>query len=380
MEARARELFGASIDLSVYSPVGALVQLMAWNLSQSWELAEKVYYSLYIDTADGVHLDRLVRIGSLSRLPAQRSTVTVTFTGTNDTIIPAGYIIETPQGVKFQTSESGTISGGSIDLACISVSAGANSAVPSNSITEIITPIEGLSSITNASASTGAADIEQDHQLRLRYKEGGGSGGGSSVFALRRALQNQIPDINQIRIFENASKVTDSESRPPNSIEVVALSGLSSEIARVIFENKPAGIETVGNIEQTVISEDGQAFTVKFSRPTSVDIFLIVNVTSNAAWQNGQEDEVREAIIKYIGGVYSGTIAGEPVSIAYNGLGIGEDVLFWKLVSSLDDVVGIEDVEILLGKTDPPTLSNNIDILGAEIARTENANIEVNVT
>ena len=75
-EVKAKELFGSTGNLSVRSPLGIFLRIFAWFAGLTWQLAEDVYNSGFIDTAVGVSLARLgAFIASRSpATPVRRST------------------------------------------------------------------------------------------------------------------------------------------------------------------------------------------------------------------------------------------------------------------------------------------------------------------
>lgn len=89
-------------------------------------------------------------------LNGTNSTVTVTFTGTPTTSIPAGTIIaENASGYQNEFITNTTVvigGGGTVSVACTAASTGLVIAPP-GTITLIITPVSGVSSVTNASAA-----------------------------------------------------------------------------------------------------------------------------------------------------------------------------------------------------------------------------------
>ena len=48
-EVKAKELFGSTVNLSVRSPLGIFLRIFAWFAGLTWQLAEDVYNSGFID-------------------------------------------------------------------------------------------------------------------------------------------------------------------------------------------------------------------------------------------------------------------------------------------------------------------------------------------
>ena len=76
-EVKAKELFGSTVNLSVRSPLGIFLRIFAWFAGLTWQLAEDVYNSGFIDTADRQHHDHWRRrcddLRRLHRAGAQQS-------------------------------------------------------------------------------------------------------------------------------------------------------------------------------------------------------------------------------------------------------------------------------------------------------------------
>lgn len=111
----------------------------------------------------------------LTRKPAEKAIGQVTFTGSNGTVIPAGTRVATPassdtSSIEFETKAEVTIGAtGNITADIIAVEAGANGNVPSGAISILVTPVPGVTGVTNVSATSHGLDIEDDISLLGRY-------------------------------------------------------------------------------------------------------------------------------------------------------------------------------------------------------------------
>lgn len=95
---------------------------------------------------------------------------TGSLTATGNGTITTGDLFQTESGLKFEASETKTISGsGTFAIRC--VEAGAVGNVPVNSIIVIPVSIAGISSVTNANATTGGYDKETKESIIERYLE-----------------------------------------------------------------------------------------------------------------------------------------------------------------------------------------------------------------
>ena len=91
-EDKARDLFGEDIDISINSPVGLFVQLLSWQSNLIWQEMEKTYYANWLDTAEGVNLEKIVALGGLVRKEPQKAIIQdQVFFGDQGTEIPMSF-------------------------------------------------------------------------------------------------------------------------------------------------------------------------------------------------------------------------------------------------------------------------------------------------
>lgn len=131
------------------------------------------------------------------RKPAAPAEVVLTVTGTQGTYIPAGFRFATPTigdvpGVEFATNEDAIIpASGTIDIPAIAVEAGTIGNVPAGTISLQSQPKDGISSVNNAEAASGGADIEsnEDYRQRILEKKQRNPGSGSKYDYIRWAKE-----------------------------------------------------------------------------------------------------------------------------------------------------------------------------------------------
>ena len=372
---KAKELFGADVDLSEFGTVGIFNQLMSKALGDSWEDFEDLYASMFLDTSEGVSLDRVCALGGLSRRSATKALVVMNISGT-DVEVPLGFLIQTPQNIQFETIGSGVAVASGVNVTSRAVVPGTAGVVPALTITEIVNPVSGITEVRNLLASSGGLDIEADYEFRQRYKDRSVAG-GSSVPAILDALLN-IEDVITAHVYENNTDVTDGEGLPPHSIYcVVAGSATDIEISEAIFNSKPAGIQTYGASEAYVTDENGDTHLIRWGVPATIFINVIVNITSNAEWVAANVDAVKTATVKAIGGI--DTING--IATEYPGLGVGIDVRVWKIIAEFDNISGIETTPVIYIAFYPttPTVGNKLTINANEVARVDTNYVTVNI-
>jgi len=125
-------------------------------------------------TATDEYLEAWAALKGVYRNPATRATGTITFSGTNGTVLPNGTPVARGDGRTYKTTADGTVSGGTVTVPAQAdadttglTGAWGNCAVGTSFSLGIAVAGIGASG-TAATAFTGGADIETDDSLRSR--------------------------------------------------------------------------------------------------------------------------------------------------------------------------------------------------------------------
>lgn len=329
--AQSAEYFGSTIDLSDESPLGAEVKLMAYALGKQWQLAEDIYYSFDIDSAEGVVLNRLTKLGLVEKKDEQYSTGYLKFSGDPLKPISKGTQAETEQGTIFETTEYiETDAEGNALVAAQCLTSGAAGNVSAGSITKIKTPVADITSVTNLTSFVGGRAAESDYELRTRY-DSNQLASGSSINAIKAEVLN-IQDVVKAEGYENTENFENENGLPAGSIEIIALGGNEDSIAKIILSHKPAGINTFGNVSRSVIDSSGRSHTIRFSRPEELTCYVKYVLSINSNFDEDSVPAIKSAAADYI-----------------NNLTIAAPAYGWKLGNLLQSYEGIENVRAYLG-------------------------------
>jgi uncharacterized phage protein gp47/JayE len=366
MKAEAQVQFGNDIDLSATSPLLMFINVVAAEQALLWQQLEEAYYAGYLDSASGTNLDNIIVLLGFVRRAAIKATGSVTFTGTNGTVIPANSEIQTAGSspVVFKTDAVATISGTTAAVNITAKVAGAAGNVAANTISVMTAPISGISAVNNSAIISGGVDVETDEQFRNRFKLSLSTSGAATVDAIRAGVIG-VTGVTSCSMEENDT-VTDntgSGGLPPKSFRVSVLGGTDNAVAQGIFDNKPAGIQSYGTSSGTATANDGTTYTINFRRPTDVQIYVDVVLTTGATFPTDGLTQVETAIISYIGGT-------DANAVLHLGLGIGDDVIFNEVVSAVMGIEGVLDAVVKTAKTATPTGTTNIVIAATEKAGT----------
>lgn len=370
IEADLRADLGASLNLTATSVFGQIIGTFSDRLADAHQLLQAVYRSFHPDSASGDALENVVSITGATRLPATKSTFSSNNTPANPltvnldagTTLPVGRIVRVPGGPRFVTTEEVTNSGGS--PANISVDAEAENlgAVVANTgtVTEIVTPVSGWNSVTNAADALTGREIETDAALRLRREQLLRVQGAATIEAIRADVLD-VDGVAQAIVFNNPTSLTDGDGIPPHAFEVVVLGGEDQDLWDAIWSTSPAGIESHGDEDGTVTDSQGFVQTVKFSRPTPVEIWVLIELDADDTYPVDGDDQVAEAI----------ATLGDSFLI-------GQDVVTSQLYASIFSIQGVIDVtKLWIGLTDPPTVGNNLTIATRELAVFDTVRVSV---
>jgi uncharacterized phage protein gp47/JayE len=301
---KARTIFGEGVDLSVYSPIGLFVKMLSWNTNILWQELEHVYYSNWLETAEGVSLDRIVSLGGLQREPAKHAIIhDVKFSGKEDTEIEEGFEVQTKEEVKFRTMSSGTISG--IKLSCNLVAGDKKITVTEGSLSELSEKMlvygdgipdetridsideEGNEIMLTKPADTGGNNVKLTFDpkafIHCRAVEAGPGGAvvANSVTDIGTPLEGLDEVINENPSIGAMDIETDSALRKRYKTEGVENTGSSVDAIR-------SALLKVEDIVSVVVQENITLYEVNGMLPKSVECMV----------QGGRDEDVALAIFE----------------------------------------------------------------------------------
>lgn len=362
---QARTIFGSDINLAEDTQDGQLIAIFAKSLHDVNSQAIATYASFSPKTATGVALDNCVAVNGISRQKATASQVDLRLVGQAGTIITNGVVVDAfdrrwllPSTVTIPVS-------GEVIVTATAEEVGAIEAAP-GSITKIGTPTMGWQTVSNPSSATPGVAVETDNQLRARQSQSTALPSISLWEGIISSLLN-VPGVARVAGVKNDTNIVDGNGIPGHTIAMIVDGGSADEIGKTIFLKKGEGTGTHGSIETTYIDTFGYPNTVRFSRPTIVDIFAKLKIVPASDYISSVADEVKQRIVDYV-----------------NGLEIGESVNVGRvLAAAIMQCPGVDDrfsvSEITLGKSAGSQSAASIDIKWNEAASCALENVEIEV-
>lgn len=292
--------------------------------------------------------------------------ITFAGAGTGGFMVQSLFVIQTTglvNSVPTAVTVTPTITTPGIDQANVMVTATADGPTIANSgtLTNVVTPITGLTGVLNTQDAAVGRLNESDNAYRLRMTQELQTAGASTVEAIRTKIL-QVEGVTNALVFENITDIEDIAGRPPHCFEVVVLGGEDVDIAAAIWAAKPAGIPSFGTSSYVITDSQGQTHTIYFSRPYEVPVYIIANISIDLTYPADGDVLVKEALVNY-----------------GNSLGIGTElIVIPKLISQLASITGIQDAELLVGIAPGPTLPDNITPTSYQVLTFDTGNVQVN--
>lgn len=165
-------------------------------------------------------------------------------------------------------------------------------------VTNIVSNVTGLKAVVNVVDPDLGRLQESDTELRLSYIGKRYNSASAQAEAIESYLLSEVDDTKAVRVYENATDVTDSEGRPPHSIEVLVDGGNDGAIAKAILMKKSGGIYTYGDVRTDVLGKYGDVINIGFSRPEQVYAWIKVEITQGSvSIASEYEDIIKDIII-----------------------------------------------------------------------------------
>ena len=296
-----KTIFG-DINTDPSTPQGqiitSLTQIDLATISYLENLANAFFFG-----GSGDFLDKWAwNLYRVTRKQGTPSSVLIKITGRPTTDIPndftisdgsENYIIEAPTRI----GENGEVIAKFNNIAINDFVAKANT------ITQIVTNIDGVERVNNENNATQAIFRETDAELFNRCLYFGSTATNSSF---RSILANvaQVKGVNRIAGAENVAnqnKIINGVELTPHSICIVVDGGEAQEIAEAIQKSRATGCDMVGDIEIPLYI-DKQKYIYRFYRPKTVAIKAKVTVSqANSGLIRADFEKItKEALANFI--------------------------------------------------------------------------------
>jgi len=312
-------------NLNPSAAIRGLLEVIAKVVSDLYGLVKIVMQQSFVQTATGNWLDLKVREMGITRKPAVKTRVYLTFSSNEpaaqNITIPIGTICKSQKDsagndYRFITTEEVVLEEGqtSIQVVAEAEQPGKNWNVGQDTITRMVTRVTGITAVTNPEGYMirEGSDYESDEQLRQRaigVWETLGLGGTREAY---RTWALSVPGVI-------AASVLDDFPFGPGTVGVV-----------ILGENGTPSAELINDVHQYIKARKPLTADVRILSPDirSIDLDLEVIRYANAI-QAVVESGVRESVDNFSGR-----------------LQLGEGLIIARLINEIMDVTGVYNLKV----------------------------------
>lgn len=374
VQASWRADFGDDFDVSSDGDAMRLVLPFINQIDDLWQLQQQLYDSFSRSNAQDIQLDNLAQVVGVVRDDGTQSTGQITITGDAGAIIPERYVVRSSVTASlFETSDSGVLPDTAapagtevLTLAIVSQEVAAVTA-SIGTLTEQISVVTGVASVTNAAAITPGRARQLDPALRdsmATELQGAGAGTSGALYTAVLAVEA----VQATVVINNTSDVVDANGVPAHGARVVVWPTLVDtddqlEVANVLAQQQ-GGARFDGTEEFTGTTLDGQTAIVRYSYATSRELRWKAVVTTGTGYPSNGDTLVQETIAKFFGLI---DIEGGDEITRY---AVAQDILVQEVLCAIIRLVpcvravalAVDDVA-----TDPPLITTILPISSTEV-------------
>ena len=291
----------------------------------------------FVDETSGSFIDKDAAGYGITRKPGTAAGVTLTFTGSAGTTVPAGTLCVTQDGLGFATDEDLTLGeDGSGTVTATADAVGTAYNVPAGAIVSTQQAVSGVTSLVNEAAAAGGTDPETDAALFARldaYKKTPPTSGNDRHYHQWALEVNGVGAASVIRCCDGPGTVkviiADMELKPVTE-------ELRAEVAAYIETQRPVTAEV----------------TVESAAGVQVEVSVTVE-TDGTVFKLDTERELTERLAEYLGEI----AFTEGAEVVYNRV--------LALVMGLPGVTDCSGLTVNGGTANVPLDATQIPMLGS---------------
>jgi uncharacterized phage protein gp47/JayE len=341
-----KSIYGSDINLDQDTPDGQLLGILAKEILDTQEFAVNLYNSFDPDLASGQQQNKILKLSGLNRSPATKSTVSINITTSQTVNLPSDYTLSDSLGQNWVILSAQTLTAGTTAVDFTAEQWGAIEA-DADTITEEVTKILGVTSVTNPLAADPGLNEETDTEVRARRNKSIENPSYSTVGDLYARLL-EIAGVTDVIIYENDTDTYDATlALDAHSIWCVIDGGTTTDITEAIAKSKTGGTglrgSTTGEFTETIIKPDGGArtfiHTSNFDRPTETPIYITLNVKKKDT-SLIDTDAIEDALVAETFDINEGVSVTSLYASIYSA---GSNFYASDLLISDDDITYVDD-------------------------------------
>ena len=294
-ENNLKPIMGEDFVIDKTSPIGNMELADANNELTIQELiAWLIPNMIDANTATGYFLDCICEKNRIYRKQPQYTTLNLILNGTPKTNILKQdlTVSDTINDIYYNLDEDCIIGENGTVIAKFKCQNYGEYYPTSNSQFNILTPINGLNSVTidypNSNLVIGRL-TETDEELRRRREYSVGQTATTTLSSMKSGIYS-LDGVKHVTYFENDTEFEDANGLPMKSFEFIVDGGDEKEITDIIFYNKTVGSRAFGTTEVDKYDSEGNVYAICYTKATEINIGIDIEVKvdslQSVAWQN----------------------------------------------------------------------------------------------
>lgn len=339
-------------------------RILSILLEENDNIRAEGYSNAYVATAVDRHLDKAVATAGIVRRYGTRAYGKIKVSKETDiasiniapqTIIESGGLQFVTLNMSFVIINSATPA----EIEIASIEPGSKYNIAERSTFKPIVAIRGLKEMIAEKGTEGGTEPETDQELRNRYYLAINSFANSSLNGIISEVA-KLPDVIRVSGRENNLDVSDKDM-PPHSFEIFVEGASDDVIADKIFNVKPAGIQTHGDIIKQ-IKLAGNTYPISFSRFDKQIVYYSLEVKTKIGLNTMDiMSEIKSAIEEY----------------TKKSATINHSDLVGYIYNSVTGIVSMKNIKF--GLTPDPQADNELIIEGGKIFTTDESKINIEI-
>lgn len=347
-------------DFGSEDPAMQIVKVPIDAVGECWQAAQLMYQQFDPSKAAGPSLYALVQLNGITRQDASQSTVMLNLSGTPAAIIQAGQLVsDVDNANQWVTLSDVTLDGtgiGSVQARCVAYGP---IEAEAGALTNIVTPVPGWTAVSNPVAATPGRNLETDTELRQRRARSTLAPAASPVESVYANLSN-IPGVTYARVRQNNTLVADANGIPGKSVAAVVVGGEDLDIAYTLMARTGIASSWFGNTSQVLFDEQGESYTVSWTRPTPLPIYVEIQleIVNPSQFPADGIQQMKDAIIAYAQG--GAPALGIDDGFSNVGFPPGATVILSRLYTPINYIPGHRVVSLFIGTSPSPSGTSDI--------------------
>lgn len=238
-----------------------------------------------------------------------------------------------------------------------------------NTTFTILTPVVGLDNITLDESILNLSvgrNTETDEELRRRRMFSVQQTSTNTLASIRSNLYS-LDGVLHVTYFENETENTDDRDLPMKSFEYIVDGGTGTDIAQVIFNNKPAGTRAYGLSQEIIKDSEGLVHAIGYTPAKHINIGIDIRVETHSTQAESWKKEIKNALKEKFDDIQD---IGSPV----------KDYNYYTVLTQYSEITDIHRVQFYnVDAEGEKVYYTNYQIGSREIAKLDVNNISISI-